>query len=187
MNQKLQNTIIGIVVVSVLGTIFHFVYDWSGQNAFVGLWVPVNESTWEHMKLVYFPMLIFILLDSKLTSKIQVPRENLNMFTAILATFLVPILFYTYTGILGTHYSVLDIATFYISVTAAFVLRYRIMTHKTCFTKLWDGREKPYPLLAIGFIFLGVCFFVFTYHPPKWGIFQVRQEETMTQSYLPQF
>ena len=49
--------VIGFFVVGILGTLFHFVYDWSGQMWFVGLFVPVNESTWEHMKLLF----VFIL------------------------------------------------------------------------------------------------------------------------------
>ena len=39
-------------------------YDWSGQMWFVGLFVPVNESTWEHMKLLFVPMLIYIMLGN---------------------------------------------------------------------------------------------------------------------------
>ncbi len=53
--------VIGFFVVGILGTLFHFVYDWSGQLWLVGLFVPVNESTWEHMKLLFIPMLIYIM------------------------------------------------------------------------------------------------------------------------------
>lgn len=56
--------VIGFFVVGILGTLFHFVYDWSGQMWFVGLFVPVNESTWEHMKLLFVPMLIYIMLGN---------------------------------------------------------------------------------------------------------------------------
>lgn len=48
-------TIVGILFVSVLGVLMHFVYEWSGSNRFVGLFAPINESTWEHMKLLFFP------------------------------------------------------------------------------------------------------------------------------------
>ena len=55
-------TVIGILFVSVAGTLLHFVYDWSGQNPLVGFFAPVNESTWEHMKLLLFPMLLYGLI-----------------------------------------------------------------------------------------------------------------------------
>lgn len=48
-------TIIGIIFVLVLGTIFHFLYEWTENNFVVGLFAPINESVWEHMKLVFFP------------------------------------------------------------------------------------------------------------------------------------
>ena len=51
--------IIGTIFVLITGILSHFVYDWSGQNFIVGFFSPVNESTWEHMKLSFFPMLLF--------------------------------------------------------------------------------------------------------------------------------
>ena len=54
--------IIGAVTTIILGIVSHFVYDWTGGNFFVGLFFPVNESTWEHMKLLYFPLLLFALV-----------------------------------------------------------------------------------------------------------------------------
>ena len=48
----------GILFTAILGTLSHFFYDWTGQGALIGLISPVNESTWEHMKLVFFPLLL---------------------------------------------------------------------------------------------------------------------------------
>ena len=56
MHSSKRVMILAAIVVFVLGTLAHFVYDWSGQNSFIGLLTPVNESTWEHMKLLFFPM-----------------------------------------------------------------------------------------------------------------------------------
>ncbi len=50
----------GFLFVGILGTLFHFVYGWCRQARLIGLFVPVNESTWEHMKLLFIPMLIYI-------------------------------------------------------------------------------------------------------------------------------
>lgn len=55
-------TIIGIIFATIMGTLAHFLYDWSGKNRVVGLFTPVNESVWEHMKLLFFPMLLYTLL-----------------------------------------------------------------------------------------------------------------------------
>ena len=50
----------GFLFVGILGTLFHFVYGWCRQARLIGLFVPGNESTWEHMKLLFIPMLIYI-------------------------------------------------------------------------------------------------------------------------------
>ena len=60
MNSKylLKYQIFSAFLAIILGTILHFTYDWSGNNAFVGALSSINESTWEHLKLVFYPMLI---------------------------------------------------------------------------------------------------------------------------------
>ncbi|HVB45893.1 MAG TPA: DUF6512 family protein [Streptosporangiaceae bacterium] len=46
----------GLMIV-VAGTLLHFVYAWSGRTLAVGLLSPVNESVWEHTKLLVIPVL----------------------------------------------------------------------------------------------------------------------------------
>lgn len=53
---------ISILFSLVVGTLLHFTYQWSGENAFVGLFSAVNESTWEHLKLAFFPMLFMAIV-----------------------------------------------------------------------------------------------------------------------------
>ena len=54
-------TMIGILFVLVAGTLAHFLYDWTGRNPVAGLFAPVSESIWEHMKLVFFPSVLYSL------------------------------------------------------------------------------------------------------------------------------
>ena len=49
----LKRNLIAFLVISILGTIGHFLFEWTGENAIVGLFFPVNESTWEHLKLLF--------------------------------------------------------------------------------------------------------------------------------------
>jgi hypothetical protein len=46
------------VAIVIAGTLLHFVYGWSGQNALAGLVSPVNESVWEHTKLLVVPVVV---------------------------------------------------------------------------------------------------------------------------------
>jgi hypothetical protein len=54
--------IIGAVFTIITGTLLHFVYEWSGESLFVGIFSPINESVWEHLKLLFFPMSVWILI-----------------------------------------------------------------------------------------------------------------------------
>ena len=54
--------IAGFIFTAVFGTFSHFFYGWSNENPLIGLISPVNESTWEHMKLVFSPVLLWSLL-----------------------------------------------------------------------------------------------------------------------------
>ena len=119
-------TIAGLIFVLITGTLAHFAYEWSGCNRLLGLFFPVSESTWEHMKLVFFPLLLYSLfMTHKLKDSYPCIRCSL-MCGIITGTFLIPVIFYTYSGILGRNYMFLDIATFTVSVIAAFAVIYRL-------------------------------------------------------------
>ena len=51
------------IIASILGVIFHFLYNWTGQIRFIGFFVPVNESIWEHLKLIFYPITIVSLAE----------------------------------------------------------------------------------------------------------------------------
>lgn len=162
MNHSKRNVLIGFLFVSILGTLSHFFYQWSGENTIIGLFTPVNESTWEHMKLIFFPSvlyLIFLYFQSNTSPKLLVSLP----FGILFGTFLVPILFYTYTGILGSHYLALDLAVFFVSAAAVFYIAY-----KSTGSFLVQKHPIIFPLLLV---FLAACFVIFTYHPPQIGLF----------------
>lgn len=163
MTQLKSYTLIGAIFVTVLGTLSHFFYDLSNQNFIVGFFSPINESTWEHMKLVFFPMLLFSFFAiSKI--KDNYPCITSSLLSGILlGTFLIPIIFYTYTGILGYNVFILDLLTFLLSVIGAFFVAYRLTL--SC-------RMQEYTMLlwiAVGIVFL--CFLLFTIAPPDIALF----------------
>ena len=54
----------GFAAVSLGGTLLHYLYDWTNQSLPAAPFSGVNESTWEHMKLLFFPMFLFALVQS---------------------------------------------------------------------------------------------------------------------------
>lgn len=154
--------VIGFLVTTVLGVISHFVYEWTGGGFITGLFFSINESAWEHMKLLFFPMFVFALVAGKRLER-QYPCIYNAMFTGILlGLLLIPTLFYTYSGILGFIVDWGNIVVFVLSVLGAYVVAYRMAL--TCKNK------NPMALRIVMYAFL-VAFMVFSVYPPKLGIF----------------
>ena len=156
-------TIAGTIFVIITGSLAHFVYEWSGKNFILGFFFPVNESTWEHMKLCFFPMLIYSFFMNK-RLKDDYPCVTTALLSGILlGTFFIPVIFYTYSGILGSNYVPLDIAVFAISVIIAFWAVYKL----TLSCKMISCSFR----LGLFVFVIAVCFLVFTYIPPDIGLF----------------
>lgn len=163
MNKLKCYTIAGILFTLIIGTLSHFTYKWSDNNRIVGLIFPVNESVWEHMKLIFFPMLLYSFYASKkLKNEYPYISSALN-FGISLGTLLIPIIFYTYSGILGYNTLILDIGTFAISVILAFYAVYKLSLS-------YRLHKFKIPLKLMILLF-ATCFMVFTYATPSIGIF----------------
>ena len=164
MNSLKCYLIIGVLFVFVTGTLSHFVYGWTGNNGVVGLFFPINESTWEHMKLIIFPMLVYgVFLNWRCKEKY--PQITSALSAGLLfGTLLIPVLFYTYSGALGFNLAVVDIAIFFVSVLLAFLAVYRLTL---------SAKALPYTaLLSILVMIFLLLFLLFTYFPPQIALFQ---------------
>lgn len=54
--------LLGSVLITLTGASMHFIYHWSGCHPLAAVFCAVNESTWEHIKIMLFPMLLWWLL-----------------------------------------------------------------------------------------------------------------------------
>ena len=155
--------LMGFAVVSLLGTLLHFLYDWTGKNVLASLVSAVNESTWEHMKLLFVPMFIFAIVES-FYFKDRGDFWCIKLKGTLLGLILIPVLFYTYNGAIGKSPDWLNIAIFFISAAIAYFYEVRE------FNK--EGLECKRPKAA----FLALCFIyslfvLFTFRTPEIGIF----------------
>ena len=57
--------LMGFSVTSFVGTVLHFLYEWLGSATWIAPFSGVNESTWEHMKLLFWPMLLYAIVQSR--------------------------------------------------------------------------------------------------------------------------
>jgi hypothetical protein len=163
-----QSVIWGIIFTIIFGLLLHFVYKWSGNNPIVGLLSPVNESVWEHLKLLYYPVSICFLIGY-----FKYGKSNSNyLFYAFIGLLsgllLIPILFYLYTSIIGRDVLVIDIAIFVISVIISFLIfKFFYKNYNFCFL----SNKAVIILWEITFI----LFVFFTIFPPDIPLFQEYQ------------
>lgn len=153
----------GIIFVSIVGTVLHFAYQWSGNNVLVGLFTPVNESIWEHTKLLFFPMLLYSRYVNKKVNA-QYPCISSAMISGALSgVLLIIVLFYTYSGIVGFHTPLVDISIFYISVITSFYIVYKTAVKCT---------ENSYSTILKILQLALICFYIiFTFSPPDIPLF----------------
>lgn len=167
MSQLKRFTIAGILFVLVTGSLAHFLYVWTGDNPVVGLFTPVNESVWEHMKLLFFPMLIYSFIMAAGIKGNRLCTAWSLLWGNLAGTLLIPVLYYAYTRILGKDIFILDINIFILSILAAFGLSYKLSS--SCGLR----GHKPFTLLpACLALILFICFMVFSLRPPALKIFE---------------
>ncbi|MBQ2252085.1 MAG: hypothetical protein II329_03855 [Clostridia bacterium] len=155
---------IGFGVTSLGGTLLHFLYEWTGESPFIALFSGVNESTWEHMKLLFVPMFIFAIVQSFFFKE----REDfwcVKLRGILLGIILIPVLFYTYNGVIGSSPDWINIAIFFICAAISYI-------YETV-----EFRREKSPCISPKLAFLSLCavaalFVVFTFFTPEIGIFE---------------
>lgn len=162
--KKVKNfQIFSVIFTFILGTLLHFTYKWSGGNNIVAIFSSINESVWEHLKLLYFPMLITIIIGAiyfKNEVSNFVCAKTIGIISSILFTV---IFFFTYTGVLGKNIAAIDVLSFFIATILGEYVAYRLIQSRFKCKNRFD---------LIILIVLGISFILFTYFTPEIGIFK---------------
>ena len=93
--------IVGFIATGLFGTLLHFVYEWTGGNRVIAVFSAVNESTWEHMKLLFIPFLVFTVVEFIVFSEAFRNFFAVKAASILLGLVSIPALFYTLTGMFG--------------------------------------------------------------------------------------
>lgn len=161
MNNKTR-CILRYLFVVLLGLILFFAFDLSGGNLIVGLFAPINNSVWETLKLIFFPLLVLTIWDlftSYRNNTTFLPARTIGILAAM--TFYV-VSFYTIFGIIGTVLFWVAIVIYLASIAYAFLVE-----RKVCGKNKWLTTTISIVILIV----LVILFVVFTLAPPALGIF----------------
>ena len=154
----------GFAVATFGGTILHFLYDWTGGSILVAPFSGVNESTWEHMKLLFWPLFLFALVQ-QLFFRDQKNYWCVKLADILLGLLLIPVLFYTYNGVFGKSPDWINIAIFYTS--AALVFLFEWWAFKNGRLQCQNSR-----LAFAAICLIAILFVVFTFTPPQIPLFR---------------
>jgi hypothetical protein len=167
----------GFVFTAIVGSLLHFLFDWSGRNAVPALFSAVNESVWEHMKLLYYPAVLFAVVEYLFWGGDVEQFWCVKLAGLLFGLALIPVLYYTYTGALGVEADWFNIAIFFLAAAAVYWLESRLFA-------LTPACQLP-SVLCLGIILLiGAAFMLLTFVPPRKPLFA--DPVTGTYGYQPE-
>jgi hypothetical protein len=148
------------VPLGLLGSVLHFLFDWTKHNRFVALFSAVNESYWEHIKIAIWPVfllqiVLFSLGGNEISSFIP---------AATIALYSIPVsmvgLVFLYKSVTKHNILWLDISIFFVCIAIAqsiFVLLLGELAPTS-------GTVVMSSLFLLGLV---VAFLLFTFRPPR--------------------
>jgi len=171
--------IIGVIVIFLLGSLWHNLYGLLGENVLVGLVAPVNESMWEHWKIGFYPILVYGLFEYSFIKN----EANNFLFSKVIGIIVFNIvnfgLIFVYEELIGEASLPVHLTTYFLGILAAQIVSYLIM----CYSK----ENRSYFNFAVVFIVMFIMIFIkFTFNPPLKDYFKDSQTGTFgINKYIP--
>ena len=162
----------GFIFVGIAGVLLHFLFDWTGQSVIAALFSPVNESVWDHLKLIFFPMLIFAFAESRYIGKEYNNFWCVKLAGMVIGILIIPILYYTIGGAFGTVPDWVNILIFFLADAFVFWVE----------TKLFESSSfncKSQTTAFVVLLLIAVIFVLMTFMSPHIPLF----EDPITGTY----
>lgn len=151
-----------IPILFIVGSFFHFLYNLAGNSPIIGAFSAVNESVWEHQKMVLLPIIgwwtiIFLLKGSK--NKINRRKWFTGFIASLIVSILtIPFAFYFYSEAFGVHLLIVD----------AFILLLAIVVGQSIGVHIYKhSKGIPFYASIIIIALILLVFIVFTFHAPQ--------------------
>ena len=155
----------GFIFAAVAGTLLHFLFDWTGGNVVVSVFSAVNESIWEHLKLLFYPMVAIAVIEYFFWGKDVASFWCIKLIGILIGLVLIPVVYYSYTGILGVKADWFNITIFFLAAGIVYWVETKLYQ--------WGYTCQISSKLAVILIcFIAAIFTVFTFLPPYIPFFQ---------------
>lgn len=162
---SIKKNVIAFFIIGILGTLSHFIYEWTGENLIAGYFFNVNESTWEHLKLLFFPTVTYSVFEYTFLKEKPINYIPAVVISLVCGMLTIVTLFYTINGVLGYSIDFINIAIYYVSIIVMLIKREKIIREKKFSLNLFN-----WFFILVGLI-IAISFIIFTYNPLSYGIF----------------
>lgn len=164
--------ILGFIFTGIAGVILHFLLNWTNRNIVVASFSAVNESAWEHMKILFFPMFVFAFFESRYIGKEYKNFWCAKLIGIVVGVVLIPVLYYTINGIFGSAPDFVNILMFYVAAAISYVLESKLMKNELI------SCDSPKTAVVV-LVLIAVLFALLTFMPLQIPLF----EDPITNTY----
>ena len=165
-----KSRIISTIGIFLLCFLFHFIYEWL-PSSITAIFFPVNESIWEHMKLLFSAVIFYGIIDYIILQKFKIKYNNFFISLFVSALTIIPIYLSLFLPIyykIGEN-MVITIGIMLIAIIISQVISYKILKAKD-FDKL--------NIVSLILIIVSYIIFAYlTYNPLKNELFFDTKEE----------
>ena len=157
--------IIGVIVIFAFTVLYHFLYELLPNPVFA-IFFPVNESIWEHMKLLYSGLLSWGIIEYFILKKKQIPYKNYvsTLFITMITSIIIYLIMYLPLYNVFGENMIISITLLIIVIIIEQILSYYLLNY--------SKENKTLNKVSILLIVLGyVTLTSLTYNPPRNYIF----------------
>ena len=169
MNLK-KSRIISTIVIFLLCFLFHFIYEWI-PSSITAIFFPVNESIWEHMKLLFSAVIFYGIIDYIILQKFKIKYNNFFTSLFVSALTIIPIYLIMF---LPVYYKIGENMIITIGIMLIAIIISQVISYKILNSKDFDN------LNIVSLILIIISYIIFaylTYNPIKNELFFDTQEE----------
>jgi len=165
-----RSKIISTIGIFLLCFLFHFIYEWL-PSSITAIFFPVNESIWEHMKLLFSVVTFYGIIDYIILQKFNIKYNN--FFTSLFITSFTIIPIYL-AMFLPVYYKIGENMVITIGIMLLAIIISQVISYKILKANHFD---KLNILSLILIIISYIVFAYLTYFPIKTELFFDTQEE----------
>ncbi len=156
-----KKILIHSLIIFAISTLIHSFYDC--LPCFVtSIIIPVNESIWEHLKMIFTSYMILLLIIVLFSKKKQKNLVSSFVISAVFNIIIYLIIYLPIYNIFGPN-MIVTLIIYFITILISNYLKYRIQEKK--------NNKKLNKIMAFSIIGIYIIFTLLSYYPPEWKLF----------------